>query len=122
MTEQRRLIAGRAGNDTCSDQSKRLLDDGSKCGENDLVIDESFFAVDQHGTPADPNDYWGDVVGAWESGKANFTIGCEADCYAVGKYTQLVWATSTSVGCGIALCDADDFVRYVHYVCLYCPA
>jgi len=44
---------------------------------------------------------------SWGSEKSSYTYstnGCSGVC---GHYTQVVWRTSTSIGCGIKLCHSD---------------
>ncbi|XP_013188780.2 cysteine-rich venom protein TEL1-like [Amyelois transitella] len=44
------------------------------------------------------------------------------DLHAVGHYTQMAWATSHKVGCGVAHCSGGPWGSFYNYVCHYCPA
>lgn len=59
----------------------------------------------------------GDAVQSWESEKKHYKGTVTASNYMkVGHYTQMVWKTTTHVGCGIAECD-----DYIIVVCNYNP-
>jgi uncharacterized protein YkwD len=49
-----------------------------------------------------------DVVGSWVGESASYdyaTNSCTATC---GHYTQVVWASSKNLGCGVANCSANS--------------
>lgn len=52
----------------------------------------------------------------------NFTYGKPVNnLKAVGHYTQMVWATSHKIGCGLAHCPGGPWGHFYNYVCHYCP-
>ncbi|XP_037376802.1 cysteine-rich secretory protein 1 [Talpa occidentalis] len=65
---------------------------------------------------------WSNVIGIWYNESKYFNYG---DWSSVGgdetidHYTQIVWATSYLIGCGIASCHERKSTRYF-YVCHYC--
>jgi hypothetical protein len=69
------------------------------------------------------------IVSSWASEAANYTYStntCAAgqDC---GHYTQLVWRSTTAVGCGVAHCTVNSpfgasFPNWDYAVCDYAPA
>ena len=72
-------------------------------GENIWKGTEGVFSID-------------DVVDSWGSEKADYdydTNTCNSGVVC-GHYTQIVWANSTKVGCGVVTCDGFDT-----WVCQY---
>lgn len=62
-----------------------------------------------------------DVVNAWGAEKADYSYATNT-CAAgkvCGHYTQVVWKNTTSVGCGMAVCDSP---KNQVWVCQYSPA
>ncbi|KAL0849252.1 hypothetical protein ABMA28_013584 [Loxostege sticticalis] len=79
------------------------------CGQNLFVASQK--------TP------WFFALKNWFLEYQNFTYGTPVrDIKAVGHYTQMVWATSHKVGCGIAHCAGGPWGQFYNYVCHYCPA
>ena len=59
-----------------------------------------------------------DVVDAWGGEKQhyNYEDNSCVDGEVCGHYTQMVWSSTTKVGCGMASCDGYDI-----WVCQYTP-
>ncbi|KPI93767.1 Cysteine-rich secretory protein DIS2 [Papilio xuthus] len=65
---------------------------------------------------------WFFALKTWFLEYKNFTYGEPIkDLKAVGHYTQMVWATSHKVGCGLAHCTGGPWGKFYNYVCHYCP-
>uniref|UniRef100_A0A2K6EPW5 Cysteine rich secretory protein 2 n=1 Tax=Propithecus coquereli TaxID=379532 RepID=A0A2K6EPW5_PROCO len=81
----------------------------TKCGENLYMS-------------SDPTS-WSNAIQSWydESLDFEYGVGQKHPDKVIGHYTQLVWYSSYLVGCGIAYCPNQDFLKY-YYVCQYCPA
>ncbi|XP_045398114.1 cysteine-rich secretory protein 2 [Lemur catta] len=81
----------------------------TKCGENLYMS-------------SDPTS-WSNAIQSWydESQDFQYGVGQKQPDKITGHYTQLVWYSSYLVGCGIAYCPNQDFLKY-YYVCQYCPA
>lgn len=67
-------------------------------------------------------------VTAWDAESSLYTFGTipAPNQNAVGHYTQLVWANTTKVGCGITSCNANSpfgaqFPTWTLVVCQYTP-
>jgi pathogenesis-related protein 1 len=60
----------------------------------------------------------GEAVGAWASEAADYDHGTNAcSGYTCGHYTQMVWADTRYLGCGVAACPSGGEV----WVCNYDP-
>ncbi|XP_077018158.1 cysteine-rich secretory protein 2-like isoform X2 [Tamandua tetradactyla] len=81
----------------------------TKCGENLYMS-------------SDPTS-WSTAIQSWYDEDQNFIhgVGPKSPNAVVGHYTQLVWYSSFQIGCGIAYCPNQEFLKY-YYVCQYCPA
>lgn len=79
--------------------------DQSKDGENLFMGTRGGYSVEA-------------MVGLWAAEKATLPLlaSWEDDQHAVGHYTQMVWRTTTHVGCAVASGAEDDFL-----VCRYAP-
>ncbi|KAM5165533.1 serotriflin-like [Mantella aurantiaca] len=63
---------------------------------------------------------WDIVTDCWHSEDVDFKYGVGSTNGAeVGHYTQLMWGTSSNVGCGLAVCP--NLANTYNYVCHYCP-
>lgn len=61
---------------------------------------------------------------SWFIERQNFTYGSSKnDLKVVGHYTQMVWAATHKVGCGLAKCmrGGPHGKHFYNYVCNYCP-
>jgi uncharacterized protein YkwD len=87
---------------------------------NDSSYGENIFAATTSTSP-------GGVVASWEAEKSDYdyaTNQCSSIC---GHYTQLVWRSTTSVGCGVATCTSGSPFSvgggtWQFWVCNYDPA
>ncbi|XP_063775554.1 allurin-like [Pseudophryne corroboree] len=66
-------------------------------------------------------DDWEEVIKDWHDEVFDFVYGrgAKKPHAAIGHYTQLVWANTSCVGCGMAECGGS--FPYV-FICHYCPA
>ncbi|KAJ9589226.1 hypothetical protein L9F63_027989 [Diploptera punctata] len=67
---------------------------------------------------------WYFAIKTWFLERHDFTYGSSYNnLYAVGHYTQMVWATTHKVGCGFHRCQhgGPKGKPYYNYVCNYCP-
>lgn len=64
-----------------------------------------------------------DVVDGWAAEIADYDYSANscAEGKQCGHYTQIVWRTTTHVGCGVARCNIDGWDGYF-WVCNYNPA
>ncbi|KAH3736563.1 cysteine-rich venom protein latisemin-like [Dreissena polymorpha] len=60
---------------------------------------------------------WTGAIEGWAKEKKDFTYGTDNKNKVVGHYTQMVWAQTSKVGCGYAVCNGRPY-----YVCNYGPA
>ncbi|XP_041367728.1 cysteine-rich venom protein kaouthin-2-like [Gigantopelta aegis] len=60
---------------------------------------------------------WLEALTLWENEKTKFHFGTGNNFEEVGHYTQMVWANTNKVGCGVAKCGTSNF-----HVCNYGPA
>lgn len=60
---------------------------------------------------------WTAAITAWHDEVSDFTLGGSNTFSAVGHYTQMVWAETSKIGCGFAICSGTRF-----YACNYSPA
>jgi uncharacterized protein YkwD len=65
------------------------------------------------------------VVSDWVSESANYTYSTNSCNGTCGHYTQVVWRTSVSLGCGIKACSTGSpftgFPNWYIVVCNYSP-
>ncbi|XP_077608956.1 cysteine-rich secretory protein 3-like [Crocuta crocuta] len=68
-------------------------------------------------------DSWSDAIQAWYDEYNDFIHGKgpKTPGAVVGHYTQVVWYSSYRIGCGVAYCPDQVYLKY-YYVCQYCPA
>ncbi|VEN59954.1 unnamed protein product [Callosobruchus maculatus] len=84
------------------------------CGQN--------IFVSSHKVP------WLFAIETWWLEKEQFEYGRTNDLHVIGHYTQMVWASTHEVGCGIAKCNYKPSTNsrfnqrvFYNYVCNYCP-
>jgi uncharacterized protein YkwD len=58
-----------------------------------------------------------ELVKIWVAEKADWTYAPIAPSLRSSHYTQMIWAKSTTIGCGMAVCGSDHLL-----VCNYAPA
>jgi uncharacterized protein YkwD len=78
---------------------------------------ENIYATSGSATPQD-------VVGSWASEKANYNYASNTCNGVCGHYTQVVWADSLNLGCGVANCNQNSPLgggSWQMWVCNYDP-
>ncbi|CAO1364329.1 unnamed protein product [Diamesa hyperborea] len=88
----------------------RWIENYGACGQN--------IFVSTHKVP------WLFAMRTWFLERDNFTYGSHRnDLNVIGHYTQMVWAATHKVGCGLAKCNRGGprGKAYFNYVCNYCP-
>ena len=78
---------------------------------------ENLYATSGGGSPED-------VVGSWASEAANYNHANNSCSGTCGHYTQVVWADSTQLGCGVANCTTGSPFgggSWQFWVCNYNP-
>ncbi|XP_059483033.1 cysteine-rich venom protein pseudechetoxin-like [Neocloeon triangulifer] len=93
---------------THDDSSNRVDSKFGNCGQNIFISSAPMG--------------WQAAVKAWYSEVSKFTFGSADNKFEeIGHYTQVVWAQTHKVGCGLAKCtDAKGI--FFNYICNYCPA
>ncbi|XP_018576803.1 serotriflin-like [Anoplophora glabripennis] len=92
----------------------RYIDNYGSCGQNIFIA--------THKVP------WLFAVKTWWLEKDEFTFGEPVNnSTIIGHYTQMVWAASHEIGCGISKCyqyvgNSTIGRLFYNYVCNYCPA
>ncbi len=84
-----------------------LKHSGGQYGEN--------LAAGTNSSPADLVNLWYDEIKYYDY---NNVTGIEHDGHEVGHFTQLVWASSTDLGCSVERCTNGA----VYLICEYSPA
>jgi pathogenesis-related protein 1 len=78
-------------------------------------------------TAADAVTEWASEKACWTFGTIEGTEKCDKVCYTnlnsdgCGHYTQVVWRTSTELGCGVATCKNGALTEDI-WICNYAPA
>jgi uncharacterized protein YkwD len=91
--------------------------DGCKFSHSGSAYGENIYATSGTATP-------GDVVGSWVSEKAKYSYANNSCSGTCGHYTQVVWAASTSLGCGVKTCTQGSPFgsgSWQFWVCNYDP-
>lgn len=89
----------------------------TSCGldhsDNDNYGENLFWGYGSNYTAARVTDYWASEKKDWKGGKITY------DNYSIaGHYTQMIWHTTTEIGCGQATCSDGSII----VVCKYNPA
>lgn len=96
---------------THDNETGRYLEDYGACGQNIFIASQQ--------VP------WLFAIKTWYQEKDNFTFGgVDNDLKVIGHYTQMVWASTHQVGCGLQRCSKignETSPLYYNYVCNYCP-
>ncbi|KAK9870430.1 hypothetical protein WA026_008000 [Henosepilachna vigintioctopunctata] len=95
---------------THDDNAGRFIPNYGPCGQNIFVATQK--------VP------WLFAIRTWFLEKDNFIYGGKNNLKDIGHYTQMVWASTHQVGCGISKCLSKvngTFVKYYSYICNYCP-
>jgi pathogenesis-related protein 1 len=101
--------------ETCTDnQAPAGLIDHNPNRSDDYpgYVGENVYGSGGNATP-------GDAVGLWASEKANYDYDSNTCSGICGHYTQIVWADSVKLGCGIHDCPGLSFGSTI--VCNYAP-
>lgn len=91
--------------------------DGCKFSHSGSAYGENIYATSGTSTPAD-------VVNSWVSEKAKYSYANNSCSGTCGHYTQVVWAASTSLGCGVKTCTQNSpfgSPSWQFWVCNYDP-
>lgn len=92
-------------------------------GENLAAFASSFGSS----SAQDAVDGWASEIACWSYGTISGSEQCDFACYAAlnsdgcGHYTQIVWRSSTELGCGVASCQTGGVTRDI-WICNYSPA
>ncbi|CAG9798066.1 unnamed protein product [Chironomus riparius] len=88
----------------------RWINNYGSCGQN--------IFVSTHKVP------WLFALRTWFEERHNFTYGSHRnDLNVVGHFTQMIWASTHKVGCGLSKCSRGGPRNkpFYNYVCNYCP-
>jgi Cysteine-rich secretory protein family len=73
-------------------------------------------------------DTWDAALNWWYSENQNYHYDAPGFSPATGHFTQMIWASTTQIGCGRAVCDWPELVpelggsgRFGYWVCRYYP-
>lgn len=97
--------------------------DQNRYGENIAMRGSS--RVTEAFSPEEAVAGWSAEAACWEFGTVQGSESCDPGCVAelnsngCGHYTQIIWANTTSVGCGYASCESSFNVEI--WVCNYDP-
>lgn len=100
--------------ETLADRGCTLDHSGAPYGEN--IFKQWSNDPDVRGTPEHAVTWWVDEQEYYD----HETNTCEPG-EVCGHYTQLVWETTTTVGCGAAMCTDDEGYVTDLFVCRYAP-
>jgi pathogenesis-related protein 1 len=97
---------------------------GGRYGENVAAFGSSGKAPVT--APQEVVEYWAAEKSCWSYGRFGRTDQCDMTCAIAlksngcGHYTQVVWSTTTRVGCGRATCSVRG-ANWEYWVCSYDP-